>query len=195
MPEPRRLRFTLADAMILVAATTPGLILIRIAVGFGLFTFPPPQKNPPGREFLENLSLGGSCVLLSLSLAVLILTARRARGELRHASEGPGFVACLVVLAASVLPLAYFAREVMESHGFIENITTPYSNMFARLADGAGLMIMGAWLALAMVGRWRPQPTWTDRLGCVVGACWVLLYISGELYFIVVLPLLEWWGD
>ena len=30
-------------------------------------------------------------------------------------------------------------------------------------------MILGAWITLALLGRWRPNPTWADRAGCVLG--------------------------
>jgi hypothetical protein len=108
---------------------------------------------------------------------------------------GPGFVACVAAMVALVFPLAYFAVGVAFSQGIVNNIIVPYNNMFGRWVGIAGPMIAGAWLALALVGRWRVKPIWTDRLGCVIGACCVLLYGYGELYFIVVHPLLRWWAS
>lgn len=194
MPETLRRPLTLADAMLLVAAMTPGLILLRIAAGFGLFKAEPFRKLPPGRYFAEFLSVAGGCVLLSLTLAVLILAARRPRPTVRDVVGGPGILACLAVMVALVLPLAYFATGVMTSHGLVVNMIVPYNNMFGRLVNGAGPMIIGAWLALSVVGRWRLQPTWTDRFGCVVGACWVLLDVFLQLNSIGLLPLLLRWA-
>jgi hypothetical protein len=195
MLEPRRRRFTLADAMLLVAATTPGMILLRIAVGFNLFARDPSPRVPPGRDFVEFLSLAVACVLLSLSPAVLVLTARLPEPTRRDVIGGPGFVACLAAMVALVFPLAYFAVGVAFSHGIVNNITLYYNNMVGRWVHVAGPMITGAWLALALVGRWQVKPIWTDRLGCVIGACCVLLYVYVEFYFIVVLPLLRWWAS
>jgi hypothetical protein len=198
MPEPRRRRFTLADAMILVAATALGLFLIRIAASLGLFEvdgglFEVNQDDPFTTSLLEVVTLGGACMLLPLALAVLILTARQPRRERRHAALGPGFVVCLLVMPASVLPITQFARNVLESSGFRVPFRYIYFELFHDLLTSMGVMIIGAWFALLFVGRWRPRPTWTDRLGLVVGACWVFLYGSSQLYQIVVPPLLRWW--
>ena len=40
-------------------------------------------------------------------------------------------------------------------------------------SDRVGLVVAGAWLILALSGRWRADPGWIDRLGCALGACWV----------------------
>jgi hypothetical protein len=37
----------------------------------------------------------------------------------------------------------------------------------------AGFAVAGAWLALALGGRWRPEPSWIDRLGRAVGWLWI----------------------
>ena len=33
------------------------------------------------------------------------------------------------------------------------------------LGDRVGFAVAGAWLALLLVGRWKAEPTWIDRLG------------------------------
>lgn len=189
MSEPRRHPFSLADAMGLVAAMTPGLILLRMANGLGLFTGNDSRKLPPGREFVEYLSVGGGCVLFSLTIGLLILAAIR-----RDGIEGPGLVACLTALVATVLPLAHFAVDAMSSHGLAINLVAPFNNLFGRHVRMAGPMIVGAWLALALVGRWQLKPVWTDRLGCFIGVCWMLIWFYTEVYFLAVLPWLRWRG-
>jgi hypothetical protein len=129
-----------------------------------------------------------------LTSALLILMALNPQPSLRDIVAGPGFVACAAVLLAAVLPLIHFAAAVMVSHGLAMNLMVPFKNMFGMLANTAAPMIIGAWLALALVGRWRPLPTWTDRLGCAVGAFWVLLYGYIELYSIGALPVLVRWA-
>jgi hypothetical protein len=34
--------------------------------------------------------------------------------------------------------------------------------------------VAGAWLALALSGRWRPERDWLDRAGRVLGVCWIV---------------------
>jgi hypothetical protein len=34
--------------------------------------------------------------------------------------------------------------------------------------------VAGAWLALALSGRWRPERDWLDRAGRALGVCWIV---------------------
>lgn len=194
MPESRPPRFTVADAMLLIAATTPGLILLRIALGFGLFHDEPPPKLPPGRALVEYFNLAGGCILVSLSLTVLAMTARVPRSARRRLFGAPGFVACATIIPASILPVAYFGMNLATLQDYTANLAVPYNNMFGRLVNCAAPMIVGSWLALALAGRWKLRPIWTEWLGCGVGICWVVIYLYAQLYFIVALPLLRMWG-
>ena len=162
------------------------MIVLRATVDRGLFNLPPNRKAPPGRSFVEYLSISGGCILGSLTFAVLVLSLYKPRGKLREIIGGPGFVACAAVALASVLPVAYFAIGMMCDTGLGSlQVTLYFNNLFWRLTHGAGPMISGAWIALALSGRWRPGPLWTDRLGCVLGISWICIYVYCELYFIV----------
>ena len=67
MHDPPGRRFTLADAMLFVAATAPGLVLLRIAAGLGLFSTEPVPNEPWGREFIEYLAIAGGCLLVPIA--------------------------------------------------------------------------------------------------------------------------------
>ena len=41
-----------------------------------------------------------------------------------------------------------------------------------------GPLVLAAWTALVMAGRWRPEPTWTDRGGRFIGAFSMLFYAT-----------------
>jgi hypothetical protein len=182
---PRR-RLTLADVMVLVAALAPGLMLLRAAVELGLFNPTPNPKASPGRNIVEYLSLAGGCLLGSLTFAVLVMSLYKPREKLREIIGGPGLIASAAVAAAAVLPVAYFAIGVACDTGLgASRLPLYFNNLFARLTHCAGPMIIGAWIALALSGRWRPGPTWTDRLGCLLGVGWICIYLYCELYFIV----------
>lgn len=192
MSEQGRPQFSLADAMILVAATTPGLVLIRIANGLGLFAADSSGKTPLGRELVEYFCVAGGCILTPLMLAVLVLRVRQLRPNPREAFQGPGFMACVAVLVATPLPVAYYVVAVILTIGDAFPIfSVPFNNLFGRLAMGAGPMIVGAWLAMVCLGRWKVSSSWADRLGCVLGILWILIYVYAELYFIVH-PLFLW---
>ncbi len=199
MQEAPSRRFNLGDAMVLIAALTPSLVLIRVGVALGLFEFGKlietgGQHSTLARQLVEFFNVGGGCVLAGLVPAVLILGLYRAQPSRREAARGPGLVTCFVAVAASILPILWFAGSVLvESRHPYPSYSVPFNNLFGRWMIAAGPMILGAWIALAFLGRWRPNPTWTDRAGCVLGACFVLIYLYMEIYFDVVLPISRWW--
>jgi hypothetical protein len=41
------------------------------------------------------------------------------------------------------------------------------------------------WMVLAIVGRWKPERAWDDRLGRIVGIVWIVYFLGAPL-----LPLL-----
>jgi len=184
---------------VMIAAITPGLVLIRVGMGLGLFEFgtltePGGRPSPLARQLVEFFNVGGGCILAGLVPAVLMIGLYRAQPSRREAARGPGLVACFVAVAASILPLVWFAgRVLIESRLRYPIYSVPFNNMFGRWMIAAGPMILGAWIALAIQGRWRPNPTWTDRVGCVLGSCFLLIYLYSEIYFDVVLPFSNWW--
>jgi hypothetical protein len=41
----------------------------------------------------------------------------------------------------------------------------------------AGSAVLWCWVTLALSGRWRPARGWLDRLGRVLGCCWLVLWL------------------
>jgi hypothetical protein len=199
MREASSRRFNLGDAMVMIAAITPSLVLIRVGVGLGLFEVGKMHEaggrpSPLARQLVEFFNVGGGCVLAGLVPAVLILGLYRAQPSLRDAARGPGLLTCFVAVAASILPIFWFAGTVLvESRLPYPTYSVTFNNVFGRWMIIAGPMILGAWFALAFQGRWRPNPTWTDRAGCVLGSCFVLIYLYMEIYFYVVMPISDLW--
>jgi hypothetical protein len=50
------------------------------------------------------------------------------------------------------------------------------------LRRDASIAVLAAWLVLAIVGRWKPERAWDDRLGRLVGVLWVLFYLGARLF-------------
>lgn len=93
------------------------------------------------------------------------------------------------------MPVLWFAgRVVDEVRSPYPVYSVPFNNLFGRWMMAAGPMVLGAWIALLIQGRWRPRRTWTDRAGCILGVCFVLTYLCGEIYFVVVEPVSHWWN-
>ena len=76
-------RFSLGDGMVMIAAITPSLALIRIGIGLGLFevgkmTEPGGQPSELAGQLVEFFNVGGGCILAGLVPAVLIVGLYRA---------------------------------------------------------------------------------------------------------------------
>lgn len=190
-------RFNISDGMVMIAAITPSLVLIKIGVGFGIFEIGNMTKTGGlalGRELVEFFNVGGGCILAGLVPAVLILGLYRAKPSVRDAVRGPGLIACIIALAALILPVFWSAVTVAVESGLpYPNYLLPFNNLFGHWMFAASPMILGAWITLALLGRWRPNPTWTDRAGCVLGLCFLMIYLYAQIYFMVVVPISYLW--
>jgi hypothetical protein len=200
MQEAPSRRFSLGDAMVMIAAITPGLVLIRVGVRLGLFEIGK-LKDAGGRpsslarQLVELFNVGGGCILAGLVPVLLILGLYKAQPSWRDAARGPGLIACLAAVVASMLPILWFAGTVLiESRHPYPIYSVHFNNMFARWMVAAGPMILGAWIALAFRGGSHLNSTWTDWAGCALGACFVLIYLYSEIYFDVVRPISIWWN-
>jgi hypothetical protein len=98
--------------------------------------------------------------LFFLIPAFLIVRLRRPRAALRSIISQPGFAACatpvIVVLAGtalSLLPLSGLSGQAIEIMGQIALVVAPPLT----------------WVFLIATRRWKPEPSWIDRLGRVLG--------------------------
>ncbi len=181
---PVRRRFQVIDAMLLVAATAPGLVLLRVADNLKLFAFDP--RSDRGMQFLEFMAVAGGCVLVPMAYAMLVAGLCDRRTPRSEVVQGTGFICCMAVIIAANYAFAWFLvklASVSELDLALEK-AIQFNNFFGRVKFLAGPMILGAWLALALTGRLR-SPTWIDRLGVVVGIGFVLLYLTHELFHFV----------
>jgi hypothetical protein len=49
----------------------------------------------------------------------------------------------------------------------------PWNNTAQRMPRVAGFVVAGSWIALFLAGRWRPERSWIDRLGRLIGWFWI----------------------
>ena len=54
-------------------------------------------------------------------------------------------------------------------------IATFVVNGVVLLAHHAGWAVAVSWCTFALTGRWRPEPSWVDRWGRVLGCTWIIL--------------------
>jgi hypothetical protein len=172
-PRPARCRrFNLGDAMILVAATALGFawappylykVWANVAgVTVGQWVGASPWSASVGRkDGAIYLMVSAMAVLWTitnaLKVAYLLVRLRKPRPSLRELAFQPGVVVCEALMIAFVGCWVRFA------------LRWPPPDVWEVIYQG---MVPAAWAALAMLGLWRPEPGWIERLGFTLGICW-----------------------
>lgn len=97
-------------------------------------------------------------IVAYLSFALPLLRLVRPRPAWGPLLAQPGWSACLA--AGLALPAATWTEQITH-----ESISVSY------VAAAVGL----GWLVQALARRWRPEPSWVDRTGRALGACWLVI--------------------
>ena len=171
-------RFTILDAMTLVAASALAFSLVRPLVLGGL-------RNEPSWAGYLAAVIG---TLVTWTPAVLFLRLRRPRPALRRLSRQPGFAAgvagtailALGALATGLLALIRVSRQgVGVRAGLPPRPPEPGWWLGVVLHFGAvvGPAVLAAWLLLALSGRRRSATGWLDPLGRAIGVAWIILFV------------------
>ncbi len=171
-PAPGR-RFTILDAMVLVVATAAGLALLRWTWKVTEFS-----GSLTGFQQFDLIELGLRATFSFLATwtpALLILRLVRPRPRWRELARQPGMVAC----AAATLVLAWEAAAILGTGLVTPRFARsrgvfffPFVLSYQEVPKVASV-VAGAWLTLALGGRWRAEPGWVDRSGQVVGVAWL----------------------
>ncbi|MDR3636963.1 MAG: hypothetical protein P4L84_24375 [Isosphaeraceae bacterium] len=175
--ESRNRGFTLRDAMILIAATAVGLLPVgaeieRLGTRMSQVAWGRLHEESY-RDFLLHQTtlvrqvgsqLAGVMVFFLIVYTVVLFAMRLLppRPAWRELVRQPGVWAC----GAASLAL-----------GLTVGVPSVFKPVAIPTAVGA------AWVVLAARGRWQSEPSWLDRTGRGVGACWLAL-----------LPVLAWFA-
>jgi len=181
MPKPPERRLTMADLMILVAATAIGIALTRSVVA-AIYTEADRADSylSVGWYKIYWRTVSGTGLSVA-TVTILVLRLRSPRPSLRRLARQPGAMACAaatlnmviglfaagvfaVLVSVPRLPVGGFFWTILRLHSFPYFI--PYS----------GQAVAGAWLVLIVGRTWRAEPSWIDRAGRLLGACWLVLY-------------------
>jgi hypothetical protein len=110
-------------------------------------------------------------LLFLLSSACLLIRLRPPRPARRRLWCQPGFAAC----AAAVLGVVIQAMAaVITIHTRLAGWGLFDMQVFWRSWPFSGPAVAGAWLTLIVAGCWRAERSGIDRLGRVLGACWLV---------------------
>ncbi|WP_435008512.1 hypothetical protein P12x_005719 [Tundrisphaera lichenicola] len=176
---------TLMDVMVLVAATAAAFAMERFFEGkVGVRA----TLNLPG-DWLQRLWVGMPTYLaVSWSLALIPLRWAGLRPSTSRIARQPGMVACVATIGAMILGIGLNAAQAAMTLSVDQpGMTYTYSpNYYWYGGTGMiGPVVTGAWVALALGGRWSPERSWIDRLGRLLGAYWVISFPMTILHPIV----------
>jgi hypothetical protein len=185
-------RFGIADGLIVVAGLAAGMGLVRITnpgitPGQVRDVFLTPAGGWSLRHAAELILETGVIFVIPFvaawTPACLLVQVTGSRSRWRRLRRGPGFVACLI---ASAVILATFAVAAALLAASVWDVGTSGGDYYlkAQVLGGvlAGSGVLWGWVTMRLCGVYRPALTWTDRLGRLTGAAWVLLGAISACY-------------
>jgi hypothetical protein len=195
MRELHRRDFTVRDAIVLVMATAIGFALIRVSWDNFEGDFERPEEGWTAKEVLKHVPSAVEFVspcLLPWTLAILGLRLLRPRPSLRRILLQPGFVACCAASISIAMTVGGFLFTFI-TETFVRALPSDlspddYREMLLNdLLFDLTLMwasplrvtyaVATAWLLLALGKRCRPEPSWIDRAGRIIGILWIATYL------------------
>src|SRR5262249_36756626 len=112
--------------------------------------------------------------LVAWTVACLLLRLRRPRPPWRRLSRQPGTMACLIATVAIGLSAAFGAIGwVMEDQR--DDAIEWLAVQSLAVPPQPGAAVFWCWVTMALSGRWRPEPTWLDRLCRLLGLAWLTM--------------------
>jgi hypothetical protein len=169
--------FTIVDAMILAAATAGGCAWFRaVVINSWSHDFP--------ESWHERIAVKGilatSALLMAWSAAFLVIRLRQPRPRFRRLARQPGMVACSAATVAILYQLLWMLLVGMKwglQTAYTKGYLPSGKGVLSTVGAEAELWVAGAWLALALGGRWRSERSWIDRLGRILGLTWIMVKV------------------
>jgi hypothetical protein len=170
-------RFTVLDAMILIAAVALCLVIPST------FRALLPTRSYWIYDFRQYWLIMGSSWLAAGSLALAIVAVLVPRPAGRRRFRQPG------VLAVVLVALTLTFNEVQTlGHGITLYLTVgkSFDNgvfwwVFGPIYDmafRAGLAVLSGWFTLVLAGGWQSAMGWLDRSGRLLGWMWIALGLT-----------------
>ncbi|MDR3639463.1 MAG: hypothetical protein P4L84_37025 [Isosphaeraceae bacterium] len=155
-------RFTILDGMVLIVAASVWLLGLRATSRSVAETWERLHQQgltPISRPDMWVVHIYGLVVagVGILTVTFLVIRVRQPRPALRQLIWQPGMMACTII--STLIPMLAVVTGRRSAPVF-------WLLMSASVAS--------AWLAAWSFGRLRPEPGWIDRLGRVIGICWIV---------------------
>jgi hypothetical protein len=183
--EPRR--FTLTDAIMLVAATAIGLALWRHnleLMWWSKSAYWPPSLRPPSLRWFWYNATRAINLLAPWSITLLALSLRRPRPP--GLASRPSAIVGIVVSAGLTMwgLLFLFAVCVVGDSPWL-SLAAAWFRIGLTLPGEVALSLVSVWLVGGIRSDER-RLDWLDRMGWVLGGCWVVLGLLSLLLQLLV---------
>jgi hypothetical protein len=198
-------RLTLLDLVILITATAIGLSLVQFGWprkfgGAWIFIWPVSSSGGgyPSKTWVLPVAKRAAPFLPCLAAwtgGFLVMRLRSPCPRGRRLLRQPGLVAAVAALSTLTIEWILLTSSAWYDGRFRFmsplRINDFVANGVVLLAHHAGWAVIVAWLTLALAGRWRPEPSWIDRFGRVLGCMWIAIGPVASL----LIDHTPWWGD
>lgn len=176
----RRRRLSLLDTMVMIAATSLGILPARWTLDQHRTT----KFSNVGQRVVYSANDFLPPILVAWSLAGLVHGLAGHRLSRRAIARRPGFMACLTAVLFTVYAVTVsFMFRVLQDP---DQIGQHYLNLLFTLSSYVGPSIAGAWLVHALLGSRFFRATGVELMGCLVGLGWI-----GMFFITTMLPWLR----
>ncbi len=176
-------KFTIVDAMILVASTAPAFTAWRSRWPLGVsrqWIYAESRKSLNELLLLVNLDIYCLSIFIAcLTVACLVLWLRQPRPSLRELARRPGMVACTAAVIVLAIRLINFGCVIgirtVDGIYPVRGLSMMDFNVieFRGLPSEMGCAVAASWVIQRISERWHCEPSWLDRTGRILGVFWV----------------------
>ncbi len=175
-------KFTVLDAMVLIAATGIAFVPIRLFL-WENWHFPDEMSVPEIWRLGLEVNVSLIPLALSLSIALSLLSVTGPRPSRRRVYRRPGMAACTVALVYAILSTIGYAVFLYFSRALQGGMFNDNSSMMLWIRIGmqpmflVGGAVASVWIVMWLSGTWRAEPSWIDRAGRALGVYWIMISV------------------
>ena len=172
-------KFTLLDAMVLIAATGIALVPVRL---YQWENWHLPERWSASEILYAGLDANIVLVppALALTAALWLLRMMPPRPRIRRVFRQPGLAAGTTTIVLALAALMSFLIYASIDRGIhFESVNE--MNLWTRIGMIpmflAGNAVAAVWFVMWLSGTWRSEPSWIDRAGRALGVYWVTISV------------------
>lgn len=188
MGHPGNARFTILDAMAMVAAAAVGVTLSRWYYQDVMSIARPRARTLEYRSWVYLATL----LALPFAGALAWCRLRRPYRPARRLAREPGAVALLATAVSVVMividQVLMLGLPSPPGTRFIGGTWRPLVQPAGMLATVTGPAICAAWSFQWLTGYWRPQSGWIDPAGRALGVIWIIFFALRAWFLVNLRP-------